>query len=202
VTISDFGRFFGPGGMVDNFFNNYLQDFVDTSRRNWRWNAAGNRTLGIPTGTLRQFQRAAVIRDAFFTGSSQDPKIQFEVKPLSMDTTISQITLLLNQQRVRYNHGPARWSRMTWPDDSGISDTKILLAPPAGNKPSGLTEDGPWGWFRIIDLAKTEATNTPETITVEFNVGGRKSRFMLRASGALNPFKLKELADFRCPNRL
>ncbi|MEW8053652.1 MAG: type VI secretion system membrane subunit TssM [Candidatus Thiodiazotropha sp.] len=202
VTIGDFGRFFGPGGMMDNFFNTYLQDFVDTSRRNWRWNAAGNRALGIPTGTLRQFQRAAVIRDAFFSGSSQEPKIHFEIKPLSMDTTITQITLLLNQQRVRYNHGPARWNRMTWPDDSGISDTKILLAPPAGNKPSGLTEDGPWGWFRIIDQAKTEATDSPETIRVEFDVGGRKSRFMLRASGALNPFKLRELADFRCPNRL
>lgn len=202
VTIGDFGRFFGPGGMMDNFFNSYLQDFVDTSRRSWRWNAAGNRALGIPTGTLRQFQRAAVIRDAFFSGSAQEPKINFEVKPLSMDTTITQITLLLNQQRVRYNHGPARWNRMSWPDDSGISDTKILLAPPAGNKPSGLTEDGPWGWFRIIDQAKTEATDSPETIKVEFNVGGRKSRFMLRASGALNPFKLKELADFRCPNRL
>ncbi|MEW8248077.1 MAG: type VI secretion system membrane subunit TssM, partial [Candidatus Thiodiazotropha endolucinida] len=202
VTIGDFGRFFGPGGMMDNFFNTYLQDFVDTSRHNWRWNAAGNRALGIPTGTLRQFQRAAVIRDAFFSGSSQEPKIHFEIKPLSMDTTITQITLLLNQQRVRYNHGPARWNRMTWPDDSGISDTKILLAPPAGNKPSGLTEDGPWGWFRIIDQAKTEATDSPETIKVEFDVGGRKSRFMMRASGALNPFKLRELADFRCPSRL
>ncbi|PVV18731.1 MAG: hypothetical protein B6D78_15385 [gamma proteobacterium symbiont of Ctena orbiculata] len=202
VTIGDFGRFFGPGGMMDNFFNTYLQDFVDTSRRNWRWNAAGNRALGIPTGTLRQFQRAAVIRDAFFSGSAQEPKIKFEIKPLSMDTTITQITLLLNQQRVRYNHGPARWNRMTWPDDSGVSDTKILLAPPAGNKPSGLTEDGPWGWFRIIDQAKTEATDSPETIKVEFDVGGRKSRFMMRASGALNPFKLREMADFRCPNRL
>ncbi|MCG7917791.1 MAG: type VI secretion system membrane subunit TssM, partial [Candidatus Thiodiazotropha taylori] len=202
VTISDFGRFFGPGGMMENFFNTYLIDFVDTSRRVWRWNAAGNKTLGIPTSTLRQFQRAAVIRDAFFSGSSPEPKINFEIKPLSMDTTITQITLLLNQQRVRYNHGPTRWNRLTWPDDSGISDAKILLAPPAGNKPSGLTEDGPWGWFRMIDQAASEATNTPETINVTFDVGGRKSRFALRASGALNPFQLKELADFRCPNRL
>ncbi|MCU7921259.1 MAG: type VI secretion system membrane subunit TssM [Candidatus Thiodiazotropha sp. (ex Dulcina madagascariensis)] len=202
TTISDFGRFFGPGGMMDNFFNTYLQDFVDTSRRVWRWNAAGNRALGIPTGTLRQFQRAAVIRDAFFSAGSQDPKINFEIKPLSMDTTITQITLLLNQQRVSYNHGPARWNRLIWPDDSGVSDTKILLAPPAGNKPSGLTEDGPWGWFRIIDQAKSTPTDSPETIKVEFDVGGRKSRFALRASGALNPFKLRELADFRCPNKL
>ncbi|MCG8018681.1 MAG: type VI secretion system membrane subunit TssM, partial [Candidatus Thiodiazotropha sp. 'RUGA'] len=202
VTISDFGRFFGPGGMMENFFNTYLIDFVDTSRRVWRWNAAGNKTLGIPTSTLRQFQRAAVIRDAFFSGSSPEPKINFEIKPLSMDTTITQITLLLNQQRVRYNHGPTRWNRLTWPDDSGISDAKILLAPPAGNKPSGLTEDGPWGWFRMIDQAASEATNSPETINVTFDVGGRKSRFALRASGALNPFQLKELADFRCPNRL
>jgi type VI secretion system protein ImpL len=202
ATIGDFGRFFGPGGMMENFFNTYLIDFVDTSRRVWRWNAAGNKTLGIPSGTLRQFQRAAVIRDAFFSGGSPEPKINFEIKPLSMDTTITQITLLINQQRVRYNHGPTRWNRLTWPDDSGISDAKILLAPPAGNKPSGLTEDGPWGWFRMIDQAVVKATNTPETIHVTFDVGGRISRFALRASGALNPFQLKELADFRCPSRL
>jgi type VI secretion system protein ImpL len=202
ATISDFGRFFGPSGMMDNFFNTYLTDFVDTSRRIWRWNAAGNKTLGIPTTTLRQFQRAAVIRDAFFSSSNQEPKINFEIKPLGMDTTITQITLLLNQQRVRYNHGPTRWSRLTWPDDSGINDAKILLAPPAGNKPSGLTEDGPWGWFRLIDQAETVPTNTPETINLTFDVGGRKSRFALRASGALNPFQLRELADFRCPNKL
>jgi type VI secretion system protein ImpL len=202
ATISDFGRFFGPGGMMENYFNSYLIDFVDTSRRVWRWNAAGNKTLGIPSSTLRQFQRAAVIRDAFFSGGSQEPKIHFEIKPLSMDTTITQITLLLSQQRVRYNHGPTRWNRLTWPDDSGISDAKILLAPPAGNRPSGLSEDGPWGWFRLIDQATSQATNTPETINVTFDVGGRKSNFALRASGALNPFQLKELADFRCPNRL
>jgi type VI secretion system protein ImpL len=202
VTISDFGRFFGPDGMMDNFFKNYLRDFVDTTGKNWRWNAAGNRALGIPTRTLRQFQRAAVIRDAFFNRGGIEPKINFEIKPLGMDTTITQITLLLNQQRVRYNHGPTRWSPLTWPDDSGINDTKILLAPPAGNKPSGLTEDGPWGWFRTLDQAKITPTNAPEIIHVTFDVGGRKSRFSLRSSGALNPFQLQELADFKCPNRL
>jgi type VI secretion system protein ImpL len=202
VTISDFGRFFGPGGMMDDFFNNYLRQFVDTSRRTWRWNAAGNRSLGIPTSTLKQFQRAAVIRDAFFSGSGLEPKIDFEIKPLGMDTTITQITLLLNQQRVRYNHGPTRWTRLTWPDDSGISDAKILLAPPAGSKPSGITEDGPWGLFRLLDQAKVSPTDAPETLEAAFNVGGRKSRFAVRASGALNPFKLKELTDFQCPNRL
>ncbi len=202
VTISDFGRFFGPGGMMDEFFKTYLQDFVDTSRRTWRWNAAGNQALGIPTGTLQQFQHAAVIRDAFFRGNGLEPKIDFEIKPLGMDTTITQITLLLNQQRVTYNHGPTRWNRLTWPDDSGISDAKILLAPPAGNKPSGITEDGPWGLFRLLDQAKVSPTDAPETLQVEFNVGGRKSRFAVRASGALNPFKLKELTDFQCPNRL
>jgi type VI secretion system protein ImpL len=202
ATINDFGRFFGPGGMMESFFETYLKDFVDTSSRIWRWNAAGSRTLGIPTSTLLQFQRAAVIREAFFEGGSQSPKIHFELKPLNMDTTIRQITLLISEQRVSYNHGPTRWSQLVWPDDSGVSDTKVLLAPPAGDLPSGVSEDGPWGWFRMLDLARTSSTNSPETIDLTFDVGGRQAHFQLRASGALNPFKLQELAEFRCPNRL
>ncbi|MEJ2455362.1 MAG: type VI secretion system membrane subunit TssM [Candidatus Thiodiazotropha sp.] len=202
VTISDFGRFFGPGGMMQNFFDTYLKDFVDTSSRIWRWNAAGSRTLGIPTSTLSQFQRAAVIRDAFFEGGEATPLIHFKLKPLNMDTTIRQITLLIANQRVTYNHGPTRWSRLVWPDDSGISDTKVLLAPPSGDLPSGLSEDGPWGWFRMLDRARTSTTNSPETIEVKFDVGGRQARFQLRSSGALNPFMLKEIVEFQCPSRL
>ncbi|MEJ2694823.1 MAG: type VI secretion system membrane subunit TssM [Candidatus Thiodiazotropha sp.] len=191
ATIKDFGRFFGPAGMVENF-----------SSRIWRWNAAGTRSLGIPTSTLIQFQRAAVIRDAFFEGGSPTPKIHFELKPLNMDTSIRQITLLVSEQRVSYNHGPTRWSQLVWPDDSGVSDSRVLLAPPAGDLPSGVSEDGPWGWFRMLDQAQTSTTNSPETINITFNVGGRQARFQLRSSGALNPFKLKELTEFRCPNRL
>jgi type VI secretion system protein ImpL len=202
ATINDFGRFFGPGGMMENFFDTYLKDFVDTSSRIWRWNAAGSRTLGIPAGTLLQFQRAAIIRDAFFEDAETSPLIHFELKPLNMDTTIRQITLLIADQRVTYNHGPSRWNRLVWPGDSGISDTKVLLAPPAGDLPSGMSEDGPWGWFRMLDRARTSTTNSPETIEVKFDVGGRKARFQLRSSGALNPFMLKEIVEFQCPTRL
>jgi type VI secretion system protein ImpL len=202
ATINDFGRFFGPGGMMENFFDTYLKDFVDTSSRIWRWNAAGSRTLGIPTRTLLQFQRAAIIRDAFFESGERSPLIHFELKPLNMDTTIRQITLLIADQRVTYNHGPTRWNRLVWPGDSGISDTKVLLAPPAGDRPSGISEDGPWGWFRMLDRARTSTTNSPETIEVKFDVGGRKARFQLRSSAALNPFMLKEIVEFQCPSRL
>ncbi len=202
ATIKDFGRFFGPGGMVESFFDTYLRDFVDTSSRHWRWNAAGSRTLGIPTSSLMQFQRAAVIRDAFFEDGERSPKVHFEIKPLNMDTTIRQITLLIANQRVSYNHGPTRWSRLVWPDDSGISDTKVLLAPPAGTSPSGISEEGPWGWFRMLDQARTTPTNSPETLEVLFDVGGRQARFQLRSSGALNPFQLKEMVEFECPSRL
>lgn len=202
ATISDFGRFFGPGGLMDEFFTNNLQHFVDTSGKIWKWTAPGNKELGIPPATLRQFQRAATIRDAFFGGGGLEPKIHFDVRPLNMDTTISQLTLLLDDQNISYSHGPTRWRRLNWPAAAGGSHAKILFSPPAGSAPSGLSEDGPWGWFKLIDKTKTSLTDTPETIKVKFTIGGRNAQFMIRASGVLNPFQLKELEGFRCPNRL
>ncbi|MCP4285316.1 MAG: type VI secretion system membrane subunit TssM, partial [Gammaproteobacteria bacterium] len=202
ASVSDFGRFFGPGGLIDDFFTNNLQRFVDTTGRTWRWNVPGNRTLGIPSSTLRLFQHAATIRDTFFAVGGQQPKIHFDMKPLGMDTSISQLTLLLNKQKISYNHGPTRWTRFSWPDDTGVSDAKILFSPPAGSKPSGLSKDGPWGWFRLIDQAKSSSTDAPETTRVVFTIGGRSAQFLLRASGALNPFQLKELEGFWCPSSL
>ncbi|MCP5444560.1 MAG: type VI secretion system membrane subunit TssM [Chromatiaceae bacterium] len=203
ATVSDFGRFFGVGGIMDEFFTSYLRDFVDTTGRVWRWTAPGSRKLGIPSSTLRLFQHAATIRDTFFSAGGQQPKINFDMKPLGMDTSISQLTLLLNKQKINYSHGPTRWSRLTWPDDdAGVSDAKILFSPPTGSNPSGISRDGSWGWFRLIDQAKRSQTDAPETIKVVFTIGGRSAQFLIRASGALNPFQLKELEGFWCPNSL
>ena len=49
---------------------------------------------------------------------------------------------------------------------------------------------------------KIRPTRNPERFQLTFRVGGRQIEFDLRASSAINPFRLDELERFRCPQRL
>jgi type VI secretion system protein ImpL len=79
----------------------------------------------------------------------------------------------------------------------------IRLSPPSASGPSALREDGPWAWFKILDKATIAPDEKdPETFNVTFDVGGRRALYKLRASSALSDFRLEELKQFRCPERL
>src|SRR5699024_4611158 len=63
ATLADFGRFFGPGGILPGFVKDYLQPFVDT--RTWRLNSAGHSTLGLSSASLRMLRNGAAIGRLF-----------------------------------------------------------------------------------------------------------------------------------------
>ncbi len=71
-----------------------------------------------------------------------------------------------------------------------------------GNGSPMRSERGPWAWFKVLDDFQMQPTGQPEHFEVVFDVGGRKATYELVARSAYNPFKLEELAEFRCPQRL
>lgn len=202
MTLEDFGHFFGPGGLMDTFFQKYLQSLVDVSQTPWRWTGPGGAGEGISQLALLAFQHAAAIRKAFF-GANQVPAVSFELKPITMDAEASQFLLDLGGQQITYNFDPAKSSVMKWPSPDNIGQVRIRFEPPSESGPPGVTEEGPWAWFRVLDRANlTRSTRSPEVFNVTFQVGNHYATYELRASSAFNPFSLKELQKFRCPERL
>nr|WP_305907339.1 type VI secretion system membrane subunit TssM [Methylomarinum sp. Ch1-1]MDP4520081.1 type VI secretion system membrane subunit TssM [Methylomarinum sp. Ch1-1] len=65
ITLQDFGKFFAPNGLIDQFFNTHLKQFVDTSGRRWKLISQDNQSIGISASTLRTFQNAAKIKEIF-----------------------------------------------------------------------------------------------------------------------------------------
>ncbi|NEV63356.1 type VI secretion system membrane subunit TssM [Thiorhodococcus minor] len=198
TTLFDFGRLLGPGGLMDAFFKANLMPLVDTARPTWRW---VDENIGIPNETLAQFQRAATIREAFFMSGGKTPDVTFEVKPVSMDSRVTQFMLDLGGQIVDYRHGPPRGQTLKWPSPEGIDRVRLVFVDSTGSGPS-LTEEGPWAWFRILDRSSFRPTRQPEKFNVTFSLGGLSARFELRAVSVRNPFKLDEVRAFRCPGRL
>ena len=66
MLLDDFNKVFSPGGQLDAFFVGNLAQFVDTPLgREWRARP-GMEATAPSAPTIRQYQRAAAIRDSFF----------------------------------------------------------------------------------------------------------------------------------------
>jgi type VI secretion system protein ImpL len=198
VTREDFARLFAPGGLIDDFFQKNLAPFVDTSTRPWSFKRVQEQSLGGP-GNLAQFQRAATIRDVFFRGGGS---VRLDFKPLEMDPAITQFTLDVDGQLVKYAHGPQVPQSIQWPGSKGGVSARIQITPPGPGGTSGQTTEGAWALFRLFDKARVEGLGAPEKFKVTFDVEGRQASFEVTASSVQNPFRLRELAEFRCPGGL
>ena len=202
ATLDDFGQFFGVGGIMDSYFRKYLQPYVDTSAATWRWQPGAAQRLGITPSILQTFQRAASIRDAYFRAGGTQPVVRFELKPVAMDATVNQFNLDLDGQQVSYDHGPSRPTALQWPNPSSIGMVRLGIEPPAASGRSGITLDGPWAWFRLLQQSELSNAGSPDRFTLRLRVEGASISYELRANSAFNPFNNRLVAGFSLPERL
>lgn len=201
VTQDDFARLFAPGGLMDAFFQQQLARFVDTSSRPWKFRQLEGATMGTDVGTLAQFQRAAAIRDTFFRAGGNQPGLRLDFKPLEMDASITQFTLDVDGQLVKYAHGPQIPATVQWPGPRGSGQVRLSVAP-ASTADNGVVTEGPWALFRLFDRMQLSPAGSPERFNAVFNVGGRHATFAVTSSSVQNPFRLAELGEFACPKGL
>jgi len=202
VQIRDFGAFFMPGGTLDKFFDHYLADIVDTTSGSWKLKpkVAGN--INISNASIRNIQRAKTIQSAFFATGGASPTISFELRPVRMDPITTNFMLNVNGQITNYSHGPLFNQSFVWPGDAGLSQVQIQFNPPSATGRSGVTLDGPWAFFRLLDGSGMEPSSTPEKFQTRFQLDDRWAEYEIRANSAFNPFNLPELRAFRCPGQL
>ncbi|TCI03238.1 type VI secretion system membrane subunit TssM [Corallincola luteus] len=198
VTLKDFGGFFGYGGTLDSFFTTYLEPFVDTSKTNWRF----EKNIGVSASTLKVFERARRIRDAFFADGSQIPHVEFGLKPAYLDRSISHFMLELDGQTLSYRHGPLRLSNFEWPGRQAERTTRVMFAPPRVGRSITATYDGDWGWFRLLDKAAESRPETVKDKLVQISLQGNKFDVELIPSSVNHPFWNADLERFKCPIQL
>jgi type VI secretion system protein ImpL len=199
ATQADFALLFGPGGKIDSLMQQRLAPYVDTTTRPWRFRPVEGTPLGTDTGTLPQFQRAQAIKETFFPNGNV-PSLKLEFKPIEMDASMQQFILDVDGQVVRYAHGPQIPTSVSWPGPRGSQEVHVEVTPQVGT--SGMTFSGPWALFRLFDRVAIEPAGTPERFRATFDVDGRKATFEVTASSVRNPFRLRELGEFSCPQGL
>lgn len=202
VTPDDFGKFFAPGGIIDDFFQKNLMLYVDMGGKQWHWRStAQNAPLGMAQEVLDSFQRAAYIRDAFFSAGGKQVSLRFELRPLSIDPVWSKLILEIDGQQLTYlPHTPQRAMAFQLPSGKGNGQVRFDVTPDSPR--AELHTDGSWAWFRMMDKGRLEASAQSERYTLAFDLDSKRAVFELNASSVINPFQRAILEQFHCPASL
>jgi len=195
VTLDDFARLFAPGGMLDTFFQAHLKPYVDTTTTPWSWRAAFS---GTPSGTLREFERAARIRDAFFSEPGKPMDVRFALTPRPLDPRLAFFTFAFGGRTASAAARAPMATRFEWPDETGSADARIDYMRAGGDAVRRIEAQGPWSLFRLLDQGRLDAV-TPDRFTLTYALDEGNVVLELAASSVVNPFALQALRAFRCP---
>jgi type VI secretion system protein ImpL len=199
MPMDDFMRLFGPGGAFEQFFAQNLQPFVDTSQRTWRPVAVDGGPPPVSASDVAQFQRAAVIRNAFFPPpmpGQPSKALQFDLVPLTVSGGTGGAVLEVDGTKTAIAAGAAvgRPVALQWPSRGRISLGFDGEAAPV------WVNDGPWAALRFVARGRLQPTSVPDKMRLTLEQGARSVEFELRTSSIVHPFAMRELAEFSCPH--
>jgi type VI secretion system protein ImpL len=197
ITLGDFSRFFGPGGLMDDFFQKNLMGMVDTTTKQWSYKRGMDGSSAGGSASLAAFQRAQTIRDIFFR-NGPNPSVSINIKVSEMDASINQLTLDVDGQVLQYAHGPEVSQTMTWPGPRASNQIRLQLSPQT-NGGTGVTTEGAWALYRFFDRAQIQGGGSSEKFKAAVTVQDRRVVFDVTANSAQNPFKQSQLQGFACP---
>ena len=200
VLLADFAKVFASNGLMDQYFNAQLKPFIDTTAVQWR-EMSSDKALGLSSASVRQFQIASKIRDAFFPNGGSVPQVQFDLKPLALDDRIGTFRLNIEGQELVYRHGPEQLTSFKWPGSANSAGVRVVFEALDGKQVSRAKE-GAWALFRMFDDFNIEPTNLPDRFNLTVQIEGFSARFELRAASVNNPFGIREYQSFRCPESL
>jgi type VI secretion system protein ImpL len=214
VSLADFSRVFSPNGVMDKFFTQYLAPHADTSKREWTWRQGAAVTAYLSPSTLREFQRAAEIRDAFFQTGGNAPVVSLAMRPPVLTGAVAKFETggtVVSAPSVPAPSAasplpgstpppapPPRVSPTTvqWP--GAATRTAITVVADGGGAPSVLDRNGPWSLFRMLEAGSMSLRG--DTATANYIVGGRELRYQITTGSIRNPLNLAVLHEFRCPS--
>jgi type VI secretion system protein ImpL len=166
--------------------------------------------------TLRQFQRAARIKDAFFPTNGNMPVINLSViPPVLPDMGLTAKLEINGFQAVSSNQPNPAPVAVQWPGPGGKTAVSLSQeavpaspsffggapAPAQAAPPSEINGGtGQWTFFRLLD--KASKTPRQNGITASWIVGGREVPFQIGTGTVFNPLQLPALAEFKCPTSL
>ncbi|TCV97305.1 type VI protein secretion system component VasK [Luteibacter rhizovicinus] len=196
-TLVDFERLFAPGGLLDTWFRQHLEAHVDTLAVPWTPRDDDDGTLIAPDD-LAAFQHAEQIRRHYFADGTKRAGADFELRAVSMDTRISEFSLVADDGELHFFGEPIRPVTFHWPARrlGGRLMASLLLA---DGRRIERSIRGDWAWLRWLDEAESAPSAEPNERSLVFDFEGYEVVLALRTASADHPFGARDGERFHCP---
>ena len=228
MALADFEKLFGTNGMIDRFFAANLAPYADTTRRDWSWNQTHPVGRQLPAALLRDFQRAAAIRETYMrTGAAG---FAFVARTMTMPQGVQSARLEVNGAILAKDAPEPPPPPPPQPSALEVLFGQRQQAPPPQPQrprppeaPTAMQWPGPAGMQKaavilVLDQAGRTATlqrdgawalfrlleagtvqRSGETVIATFSVGGRDIAYAINVAAPVNPLTSTLLREFRCP---
>jgi type VI secretion system protein ImpL len=113
-----------------------------------------------------------------------------------LDPSAKDATVEIDGQTATFTPGPVRPQQLQWPG-SGAGLARVGVGSQTGDSPAVT---GPLAWFRLLDQSDVRRSAAADRFSVRFSSGGKSASFDIRVGSVLNPFTMRELSAFRCPD--
>ena len=181
IPLGDFGKLFGPGQLIDNFFQSNLKNYVDTSKTPWK--ATG--VFQISPQALAMLEKAGAIKEGFFSGGST-PGVAFSLAPLQVE--MKGTGLEIDGQVMQLDPAAMTAVQMQWP--RGAGGAKIL-----GDKGPLQEFTGAWAFLKLFEAA-TLMPRSPDRYEASLPNG---ARLEVKWPSVKNPLSARAaLLNFQC----
>ena len=194
ASLSDISRFVKPQeGAIDQFVDKYLNGLVTRkgdvlAARSWA-------NIGIKFNPA--FLSGIGHLDELGGNMVQEgDSVKFELQPVPTPG-LSEITMEIDGQTLRYRNGPQPWQAFSWPNASGTQGARIQVVAFNGATSVVASQQGRMGWMRLLAQAHADQPGAPTSqLTWKVkNAGDADSvKFNYRMVSGVNPMQLSGLA--------
>lgn len=200
VSIAEFGRLFAPNGIMDRFFLQELSSLIEIRGGSFAFKNSGPLAGELSNFTLKQFERAAAIRDAFFPDGGGVPSVNITVSPVSIHDQIRTAVLQINGQIITTKKRGNTPTQIQWPGSTGAGSVTLQFSPELRGRESQISYNGPWAFLRFLNDGSPRVVGP--NMQTRHVIGGRQIGYRFDIAASDNPFFLRELSEFNCPKGL
>lgn len=196
ATVQDFTNFFKPGGIEDSFVKKYLVPFISTDNfGHVIWQSVDNIPFSENMALTDEMTVASQIRSTFFGGSNA--MLNFTLTPVSL-TNLHHFTLIYDGKTLS-DDGRGVGIGFVWPPMNTDGSVSVIFGRLLETDQT-QNYSGPWGLFRLLEHSNLVKAHGASSYSVSFVDEDMSANFILSASSVSNPFDVRLIRTYRCPD--
>lgn len=198
VSLADFDHFFATHGVFNQFMEDYLKPFMDTSKAQWKPKELNGYVLPISADAINEIIRANVITNMFFPDHTDQSKIEFSLQKQSLDPIVAKLKLTLGKTQLVDDQHTDSFTQFYWPE----AGAKLRLKSIEGNH-FDIEEEGPWAFFKMLQKVNVLVDEQDSSsLEILFEINGNSGRYVLKTQNKVNPFIPGILNGFLLPEAI